>query len=155
MRGFISCIKHGGQSGNAYTISGTDGVFKSVAFNNNLVLSLGDIAKINGKITVEDKDSSFEKKVHSALKEFIADNTRKDPYKKSIKQIDAVTEKLWPNLLAASSLFLRRLMLGAPIFVRFHNAADGSSGAYSLYLAIKDLSKKATFAHNIIWIMNK
>ncbi len=76
-------------------------------------------------------------------------------YKRGVKELDKITSALWEKLEAASFLFLRKLLLGAPIIIRFHNDADGSGGAYSLYLGLNDLAKRLTFAQNTVWIMNK
>ena len=51
--------------------------------------------------------------------------------------LDALTHKMWQRLQQAALMIVRKMLVSAPIIVRFHNDADGSSGAYSLHLPVE------------------
>ncbi len=62
---------------------------------------------------------------------------------------------MWPSFQKSAELLLRKLILGIPVIIRFHNDADGSSGAVALSRAILDLSERIGLKPNPIWIMHK
>ena len=80
---------------------------------------------------------------------------RSNPYSIGIRDVDEATERMWPKLEHAAKLFLRKLFFSAPIIIRFHNDADGSSGACSLYKSIDLLYEKIGAINNPYWIMHK
>ncbi len=79
-------------------------------------------------------------------------------YVTGIKDIDERVQTMWPKMLSASRLLLRKLILGSPIIIRFHNDADGMSGAYALYKSIEDSARKVNGlekSYTAAWIMNR
>ncbi len=74
-----------------------------------------------------------------------------------IEELDAVTKKMKGKLLKCAQIFARKLAYGTPIIVRFHNDADGSSGAYSLYKSMMKTFHNPFFAATpkIYWKMHK
>lgn len=157
MKGIIACVKHSEAKGEVYFMASAQHGFRCTEIRDNpLLLSAGDVLSDDWRTLIEGKDAEkCRDEVYSALGAKISERSRKEVYKKGIKELDTVTAALWAKLESASKLFMRKLMLGIPIIVRFHNDADGSGGAYSLYIGIKDLAKRSEFASNMIWIMNK
>ncbi|MGC8651691.1 MAG: DHH family phosphoesterase [Candidatus Micrarchaeia archaeon] len=56
---------------------------------------------------------------------------------------------------AAARVFLKALLSGAPIVVRFHNDGDGASGATALYKAAMHISEILGIEPVISWRMNR
>jgi len=73
------------------------------------------------------------------------------------KDLDSMTALMEKPLDEYVSLFLKKILLSAPIIIRFHNDADGSSGAYGLYIAIEELLEKSYFDYKpkIFWKMHR
>lgn len=155
MKGIITCVKHSEAQGNVYFLAGKERRFRCAEIREKLLLSAGDALGDDGKSLLDGEDAEkCRRSTYSALEAEISERMSSKMYKKGI-ETDNVTASLWPKLEAASKLFLRKLMLGIPIIIRFHNDADGSGGAYALYIGIKELAKKSEFTPNTIWIMNK
>ncbi len=79
------------------------------------------------------------------------------PIKIGITDADEITKRMWPKIEAAAMLIARKVLLSIPVIIRFHNDADGSSGAVALHRALRAMleSKMSTERLNIRWIMNK
>jgi RecJ-like exonuclease len=156
MNGIISCVKHSEAQGNLYFIAEFEKGFRCAELRHSMNLSAGDFLNSDSGLIMEPEQSHrYKKQMYLALEEKISKTLIKKKYMKKVDGLDKVTSMLWDRLEAASALFLRKLLLGAPIVVRFHNDADGSGGAYCLYQGIKDLAGRVEFSPNIVWIMNR
>lgn len=157
MDGLISCVKHSEAQGKLYFLAGFDKEFRCTEFRENIELLPGDYVKHTNSNTIVEAQGAnrYREQMYSSLTETISRTIVKNKYKTGIEGLDKVTAALWANLESAAPLLIRKLLLGAPVIIRFHNDADGSGGAYCLYLGIKELGSKVKFAPNIIWIMNK
>lgn len=64
-------------------------------------------------------------------------------------------KRLAPEMKEAARTFLRALVSGAPMIVRFHNDGDGGDGALALYMAVEELKARLRLeSDSIVWIMN-
>lgn len=122
-------------------------------------IPLGNFVKIDNEKIIESKESSS--KVISELKENITSIIDKElnrpDYTSEITEINDVIKKLTQHMKKYAKTFLLKLFFGAPIIIRFHNDADGSSGAYSVYLSILEIFSKfkIEIKPNITWLMQK
>ncbi|MGC8647553.1 MAG: DHH family phosphoesterase [Candidatus Micrarchaeia archaeon] len=71
------------------------------------------------------------------------------------REVENIAEKMESTLAIAANLLLKSILSGAPIVVRFHNDADGASGAIALYKVIRHIEGKFGFESNISWRMNR
>ncbi len=71
--------------------------------------------------------------------------------------LDSITSSMQKILDSAAKTFMKKVFLAAPIIVRFHNDADGASGAYGLYTATEELlsSSYFSFKPKIFWKMHR
>ncbi len=120
-------------------------------------VSVGDIVDVSdGKITgtgVSKKIDDIELKA-----EALAESAMNlHPYKCGIGSIDKTVSDMWPKMLGAAKLLLVKLILGAPIIMRFHNDADGASGAYALYKSIDYIISEGRIpgGYAAAWVMNR
>lgn len=160
MEGTISCIKHNGKALSYFAakIEGTDAAVFEV--ESNTVLNLGELVEVDQDYSqksfrTDGSGQQVEKLLQNAdkLAEMYVVN---EPYKTGAEDLDNATSRMWTNLKSAAKIIIRKILLGSPILVRFHNDADGASGAYCLYNAINDFVEKQKIQkQNIIWIMNK
>lgn len=156
MKGIVSSVKHSEAAGDLYFIATFEKDFRCVEFKENMELYPGELVDMEEMTVIEPEESIRQKRLmYSALDDKIEKTMRKKVYEKKVEALDKTTKAMWKKLESASRLFLKKLMLGAPIIVRFHNDADGSGGAYSLYLGLKDLGRSGKFPQNIVWIMNR
>ncbi len=156
MKGIVSCVKHSEAQGELYFLAGFEYGFRCVELRHNMALSPGEFFNSESGVVMEPEEAQkYRKQMYLALDYSISKAMIGKGYRKGVEDLDKVTLALWNNLESASLLFMRKLLLGAPIVIRFHNDADGSCGAYSLYTGIKDLSSMLDFSPNIVWIMNK
>jgi RecJ-like exonuclease len=72
-----------------------------------------------------------------------------------ISEVDAITNSMNAKLKAAAKFFLTKLLLGAPMLIRFHNDSDGASGALCLFKALKELSSIAPFNNRVAWRIHR
>lgn len=161
MEGIITSIKILGNSRKYNLLSVKKGlpVLEEIILKEDL--TLGNFVKIDvqtNKITESNETSN---KIISELKENISLIIDKElnrlDYTSDISDINPTIKKLTPHLKKYAKTFLLKLFFGAPIIIRYHNDADGSSGAYSIYLSILEiLSKfKIDIKLNITWLMQK
>ena len=156
MDGIVSCVKHSQAQGDRYTIAWCGGGFESAICEDKISLIAGDVVGISADgIDLSEHREKYREEIYAALDKTIARESMNRLYVKGIEGLDKVTAKLWDKLHCASLLFMRKLLLGIPIIIRFHNDADGSSGACCVYMGIKDLAKRVKFSSNIVWVMNK
>jgi RecJ-like exonuclease len=157
MEGIVSCIRH--STSNTYTLlSAESGKFEAFEMKSDFSLATGEVVEIKEEgpapVTTSDPKEKLEK-IEKAIDETIEGILVGEPYRTGIEEIDRTTSKMWEDLLSASRLFLRKLMLGAPIIIRFHNDADGAGGAVGLYMGIAKLSWKVKIKPNIVWLMHR
>jgi len=165
LKGLVSCIRRYADADDTeyfLFLSEGGGKTKTAKLSSKFLMNAGEVVDIEVKEEVverliplesaEDKETLtklVEKKAASLLKEKV--------YCTGIEKLDAITNKLWGKLSKAMLLLARKLVLGAPIVIRFHNDIDGASGAYALYKAIKcALGSAEEFAYepNIFWRMH-
>ncbi len=160
MEGIITSIKILGNSKKYTLIS----LKKDTLILEEIILKedipLGNFVKIDteDKITESKKSSN---KVLSTLKEninLIIDKELDRPdYVSDIDELNQGIRKLTPFMKKHAKTFLLKLFFGAPIIIRYHNDADGSTGAYSVYLSILEILSKFNIQikPNITWLMQK
>ncbi len=159
MEGIITCTKN--TSTKKYVFVGIkDKQLMSIEFPNTHDLKTGDYVFINEKYEITKKitsDKISEERLIDiySIAEKIYDH--KKEYASSIKDIKKILSSMSQGFLNSSKLLIRKLITGSPIIIRFHNDADGSSGAYALYLAINELIKlfDIQYKPHIIWSMQK
>ncbi len=73
-----------------------------------------------------------------------------------IGELDRVTELMVNKMHGAAHLLALKLLVSAPIVVRFHNDTDGSSGAYGLYKSVSSMLERNGIGDrpNITWRMH-
>ncbi len=162
MKGIVVCSKNAGKSTARYYLADEEGEFALREFDSPLILKPGEyIESEDTGGTVHTADISDGSGALTALSEkagrAVDAVRRTEPYSGGVARIDEVTARMWVRLIGAGTLLLRKLAYAAPVIVRFHNDADGASGAYGLYASLRDLSAGAGWAdcrRNITWIMN-
>ncbi|MEM0094433.1 MAG: hypothetical protein QXF41_00360 [Candidatus Micrarchaeaceae archaeon] len=143
-RGLVSCIRLSADPRrNVYSVITAGSDHRIVRVSSGLSIEVGDeveldqagqsVARIIGNLG---NASKYEK---SALK--VAKSYIHSPKKSGIKELDSLTEKMQKSIKSAASLMLTKIFLATPAVVRFHNDSDGASGAYGIYLALKELQK--------------
>ncbi|MDE1854746.1 MAG: hypothetical protein KGH57_00275 [Candidatus Micrarchaeota archaeon] len=163
MKGIVSCIRrHSDPESTDYFIVTHDGTLRTRALRSKLVLGLGELAEmsileglvdrfdpVDGPVERERLEKEIARTAGGMLKGAL--------YKKGIGALDAVTERMHAKLEDAMRVLARKLTIGAPIVIRFHNDIDGSSGAYALYKAIAfavETSEHMEYKPNIMWRMH-
>lgn len=164
MLSLIACVKHRSTSGSRYYVVSLEDKLVVRELKSSIVLKVGEVADIvvnsTGEIEsaaiIEGVDAEkYVEKVKKAVVVAAKGLVKEKPYKKGIEQLDKITLKMWKKLEGCAILLLTKLMLGAPIVIRFHNDADGSSGAYSLYKSVESLNgKHMQYDGNLSWIMH-
>lgn len=102
------------------------------------------------------KGKADAKEYEKRLEELVDGLCAKECQKSGIDDLDLLTEKMTPELSAAARRFMKNVLTGSPVLVRFHNDCDGSSGTVALYKAVAQLSKKIGLSEPaIIWKMNR
>ena len=109
----------------------------------------------NGLVAISEPKEELYKTLSEAVDSASEGIQRSNPYSIGIREIDEATERMWPKLEHAAKFLLRKLFFSAPIIIRFHNDADGSSGACSLYTSIDLLYEKIGAINSPYWIMHK
>ncbi len=162
----VSSVKNlADQSSNLYYLISKD-ASKLFVLKSELVLNPGDEIEIEEDKLKESVDSGIIKA--SAIKNIGAcknvDLYLQNANKKAnemlkyeplsgVEEIDKITRNMLKKLKDAALLFLSKLLLGAPIVVRFHNDSDGSSGAYCLFKSISGMGIE--LKSRISWRMHK
>lgn len=160
MKGIVSCIKHSGRNNTYYAVGISSGTTCLTEAKSDLLLKLGESIEVKEGGEASDLSNDVHAEdLHRSIIEHIDKSIEKtiqgSPYKEGREEIDRATARAWDKILSASRLLLRKLLLGTPIVIRFHNDADGSTGAYALYKAINTLSDEVKRVQNIIWVMNR
>lgn len=154
MRGIISCIRHGAGQERTYFVISEDGSAVS-ELPGTIVAECGDLVEYaDGRIesVIGKADLAA---VHSIIAERAEGLAISSFYKTGMGEVDAISERMWQRLCDASQLLMRKLSMSAPIIIRFHNDADGSGGACSLYVSIKELCARMPSCANIVWLMQR
>ena len=164
MEGLVSCIKHYSDpcDDEYFIVAREGGALKAGTFKSKVVLQAGEMAgfaldddMINSVTPFEGAQDAqaFISEAYEESKKAACNDARKT----GAAGIDSVTSKIWGTLCDAAALLIRKLLLGAPIVIRFHNDVDGASGAYCLDLAMKkaaaDVGMKG-YAPNTHWRMH-
>lgn len=159
IEGIITCTKN--TSNKKYVFVGIkDKKLILRELSNTHDLKNGDYVSINEKYEIIKKITSDKKTEEKLLDIYsIAEKIldHKKEYTTSIKEIKKILSSMSQSFLNSSKLLIKKLITGSPIIVRFHNDADGSSGAYALFLAINELIKlfDIQYKPHIIWSMQK
>ncbi|MDE1823086.1 MAG: hypothetical protein KGH50_02060, partial [Candidatus Micrarchaeota archaeon] len=158
MHGIVSCIRHGSET-EYFITTAAGGSLKTSAAKSAITLQAGEAIETDeangGEIgtALVEQDASFMSSVISLAEKTAARLSSSEPYISGIAEVDAATGRMWPRLSESASLFIRKLLLGTPTIVRFHNDSDGLSGAYSIYKAVEDLRSRGTgICPNMIWM---
>lgn len=163
LNGLVSCIRrYAGAETADYFLVVQDKSIRTHMLKSKLVLNLGEFADIT---IIEDAVESFNaaenasgrKSLESGIENAASEMLKGTLYKTGNEKIDAITEKMWKRLSDAMLLLTRKLVIAAPIVIRFHNDIDGSSGAYALYKSIawaKETGDVLAYKPNIAWRMH-
>ena len=146
LEGIVSCVRHAATlSENSYYISTiSQGEPNILELKSTVVLKVGDF--IEAEVSEDQITSAIIKKsdpaehmnlIRAAMPKFLTKRT--DGYNELITK---TTLTMMQRLEAAALLFIEKLLLGAPIIIRFHNDADGATGAYGIYLSVVALAKR-------------
>ena len=115
---------------------------------NKVEIQDGSITKISGTAQIDEIETIADVETEQMV--------LSGEYKTAIKELNDIVLRMRPALLSASRMLVKKLLLGAHIVIRFHNDADGSSGAYALYKAIDGLlSEKNLGSGRIRWAMHR
>ncbi len=161
MIGIVVCSKSSGNGESRYYVA-LEHSMKIVEVRSTLGFEPGERIAAEGDgsfISTADirPDPAGLEKLRKNAEELSGKAIYKESYRSGIGEIDAVTERMWKGLSECASLLVRKLACAAPIIVRFHNDADGSSGAYGLYKSLESLSARISaldYEYNITWIMH-
>ncbi len=161
MKGLVASIKYSNaQSEQLYCVVDT-ATAKIGYYRSEIVLKEGETIDFDGEGgTVKSAAISFDDAAVSVAREAAAEAARRcvsnKPYAIGVKALDEVTARMWDRLSASAALLLKKLMLGAPVIIRFHNDADGSTGAFGLYKSLADLESRIGFRFgNTVWKMQR
>ena len=141
--GFVSCVRHAAAaSENTYYVVCKDK--KGIQLRecrSGVVLHVGEEVEAETDGT---RISSAIIKENGGSREFYVESASQRAAELLIKRkysdgnpIERITARMDSSLASAARLFLRKMLFGAPIIIRFHNDADGASGAYGLLKAIQ------------------
>ncbi len=168
IKGIVSAIKlSSNPAENAYAILSTN----PIGARCEMTLELGDTVEVKdsaigsevlriGDIKVLGKASKAEyrKMLNDTLRSMGIKQKTSKAKAKAITQwmpeeLSKTTIPMLNDIGKAAVVFSKAFVSGAPIIIRFHNDCDGSSGAISIYRALRCVSPKTE--GNIRWQMNK
>ncbi len=162
LKGIIASVKNQGREDSRYYIIGDDDgavreMKSAIALKAGEAIMTNDSGEMIQSAEIEENGSALQgvserasRLAHSVL--------NKKAYLTGNGKVDNATAKMWEKLQVCEELLVRKLACAAPVIVRFHNDADGSSGAYGLYKSINELAgrkKELEYKHNITWIMHQ
>ncbi len=161
MNCIISCIKNN-PNGKSYSAIYSEGSSISlIECKSASELSAGECATLgeDGYLVASDGNdcNAIKTCITEEVSKRINSSLKKDAYKSRFTELNETTSLMWDKLGKAASLFLRKLLHGAPIIIRFHNDIDGACTAYVVYKGILDFcnSNFKSQKQNIVWIMHK
>lgn len=137
-----------------------DGQLRLSLHNSRLMLGVGEWIECDFSSRAIDgfpQASGIPNELGLLADSWIEENLGKDIADSGISELDAITRSMGGSLKNAARLFARKLVYGAPIIIRFHNDADGSSGAYALYKSLDYFFGKSLFGARpkLIWKMHR
>ena len=144
MEGLVSCIKHYADRGDDeyFLVSKKGAGTSTLAFRSGSVLGIGELADVplegDAMALALPADAKKTAAINAAIAKASRSRLRRAESRTGIAEVDALTSKMWKGLSQAAELLVRKLILAAPIVVRFHNDTDGLSGAYCLSKAISE-----------------
>ncbi len=157
MESLITCIKNRGSADCRYFAVGASASGICISeFGSSVSLELGELVESGDEVKTPREGELTPKKLEERIRGEAERIVVKKPQSSGIKDADEITARMWGRLASASGLLIKKLMLCAPIIVRFHNDADGSSGAYGLFKSLSELAERRpelSYRHNITWIM--
>ena len=156
LRGIVSCIKNGSGRDRTYFITDVSDGFVTQEALGNLPLAIGRAVEKKESGGFADSGTEVDgeelKRIASKASSSLI---RKEAYVTGNADIDRITSRMKGRLDEIAALIIRKMMLSAPIVVRFHNDADGSGGAYALYLSARDFALSHSLKTNFLWIMQR
>lgn len=159
MEGIVTCIKYGPNASFYYVAITGPQKIELIELKSRQNMSLGEIINTDSMGIRNGKESRYYKNLlESRIDTLLDEAICSKPYSAGIKGIDEATARMWIKLCDASRLFLKKILTGAPIVVRFHNDADGSTGACCIYNGVLEFAKgnrTSIEKQNIIWMMHK
>lgn len=157
MLGLVSCTKHRVSKDNAYFILSMQGEARTYEVDGTFGFKTGDFVSVGGTgaAAISDNPGFSINDINARVNEFVSRYVNNTKYATKNPSVDAITSRMWEKLRDAASMMLRKMLVSAPIIVRFHNDADGSGGAYSLYLSAKEFSSLHSLKTNFVWLMQR
>jgi RecJ-like exonuclease len=161
VEGIVSCIKYAHPtSESTYFVVGKAGAsLKISSYRSKTELKLGEAFSAEETCGVLSPVSilSNRNEYEGMTDAFVTSSLKRKPERSGISQLDRITRKIEKSLYACAAIMAKKLVMGAPVLVRFHNDADGSTGAYSLYKSIDEFVARPEFASKpkIIWKMHR
>jgi RecJ-like exonuclease len=163
LKGLVSCIRRRADAESTdYFIAAVDGALRTLMLRSRLTLNVGELVemKIAGDLveSFQPLESAHEREALEKEIERAASGMLKGALLvKGVAELDGATERMHAKLQEAMRLLARKLVIGAPIVVRFHNDVDGASGAYALHKAIAfatGANEHIGYKPNIMWRMH-
>lgn len=158
MRFLVSSVRHRGRNQQCRLAGVKDSGLVLLECTSEIVLKQGEVIATEDESIIKtalilegEEREVFMDELNMSIGKRVNALLSNEEYKRGNAKIDEATKRMWGSITSAAGLFLRKLLLGIPIMVRFHNDADGSSGAYALYRAANTVTESA----NMIWMMNK
>lgn len=162
IKGIVNCIKHGPSivENTYFVVHEAAGELTLSEFESKIELHAGEEIDIDmdcGDIAISSQTlglaGKFEERLDKFAKEYVSGEIRRS----GIADLDSITKKMEKKLHACARLLARKLLRAAPVIVRFHNDADGSSGAYALYKSLERFFENDFFSTKprITWKMHR
>ncbi len=154
----VTCIKRGYGGEETYFIARVDAGRGSAVVTGGRRLVCGEVIEYDesaGTATPVEGAENGKELLSNKVASYRQDVITGRPYETGNAEIDAATARMWGKLEEVAWLIVRKMVVSAPILVRFHNDADGAGGAYALYLSLKELSERLGLAGNCIWTMHR
>lgn len=152
----VSCVKHGASKDQAYFITDTSGSFATQEIQGELPLKVGEIVEegASGNFVSSGRELGAAQLIEMAA-QACSLLVKKNTYSTGNADVDRITLGMKEKLEKIAALIVRKTLLSAPTIVRFHNDADGSGGAYALYLSIRKFASEHSLRTNTIWLMQR
>jgi len=158
IKGIVTAIKYAPEPVNdRYTVLSS----KLSYCNGNGSINIGDTVEFNDvenpqAVKIEGGQSpAYKAQLSRLLNKIYTSKNMHIMEKRYTGNVLEAAVKMLPLLDSAARVFLRSLVTGAPIVVRFHNDGDGSSGATALYKAVCHMEEKLGMASSIAWRMSR
>ncbi len=155
MNGIVTCINR--YRGVSYVVAEDGSTLKEIETGSATGIKLGEKVCVEEGRVVSDRagEELNKEKVFGKVDANVDEMLHAEAYKTGIAEIDKATERMWQKLTEAARLFLRKAAVGAPVIIRFHNDADGSSGAVGLFESLNSLAAGSHASSNFRWIMQR